>query len=125
MFRRISAAFFIAPLNFSTIPSLPERLTSFTSALAAAWRSAMAFCVWAQVVLSLSIWAWAEAMATSDKPVILEVVTDRETPPLPPHIKMQQAQMMMSAIAAGDQDRVGMMKKSARGKLDEFKESLS
>jgi pyruvate dehydrogenase (quinone) len=69
--------------------------------------------------------AWAEAMSTTDKPVILEVVVDREVPPLPPHIKMEQAQKMMSAIAAGDQDRVGMMKKSARGKLDEIKESLS
>ena len=69
--------------------------------------------------------AWQEAMSTTDKPVILEVVTDRETPPLPPHIKLQQAQMMATAVAKGDQDRVGMMTKAAKGKLDEFKESLS
>ncbi|MGH3050585.1 MAG: thiamine pyrophosphate-requiring protein, partial [Gaiellaceae bacterium] len=69
--------------------------------------------------------AWRDALATSDRPVVLEVVTTREAPPLPPHITLQQAQMMASAVAKGDQDRVGMMAKAAKGKLDEFKESLS
>jgi len=69
--------------------------------------------------------AWREAMSTTDRPVILEVVTNREYPPLPPHIKLQQAQKMAMAVARGDQDSVGMMVKSAKGKLDEFKETLS
>ncbi|HZD86956.1 MAG TPA: thiamine pyrophosphate-dependent enzyme, partial [Gaiellaceae bacterium] len=68
---------------------------------------------------------WREALSTTDRPVIFEVVTNREFPPLPPHIKLEQAQKMAMAVAKGDEDRVGMMVKSARGKLDEFKESLS
>jgi pyruvate dehydrogenase (quinone) len=67
---------------------------------------------------------WREALATIDRPVVLEVVTNREFPPLPPHIQMQQAQHMMKAILKGDEDRVGMMEKSLRGKLAEFTESL-
>jgi pyruvate dehydrogenase (quinone) len=67
---------------------------------------------------------WREALATTDRPVVLEVVTNREFPPLPPHIQMQQAQHMMKAILKGDEDRVGMMEKSLRGKLAEFTESL-
>jgi pyruvate dehydrogenase (quinone) len=67
---------------------------------------------------------WREALATTDQPVVLEVVVDREFPPLPPHIKLEQARKMASAIAGGDEDRVGMMEKAFRGKLSEFKESL-
>jgi pyruvate dehydrogenase (quinone) len=68
--------------------------------------------------------AWREALS-ADRPCILEVVTDREIPPLPPHIRMQQAQHMMKAIAGGDEDMGGMLIKSAKGKLAEFKESLT
>jgi pyruvate dehydrogenase (quinone) len=68
--------------------------------------------------------AWREALSTTDRPVILEVVTNREFPPLPPHITLEQAQKMAMAIGRGDEDSVGMMVKSAKGKLSEFKESL-
>jgi pyruvate dehydrogenase (quinone) len=68
--------------------------------------------------------AWREALSTTDKPVVLEVVTNREFPPLPPHIRLDMAQKMTKAIAHGDEDSVGMMVKSAKGKLAEFKESL-
>jgi pyruvate dehydrogenase (quinone) len=68
--------------------------------------------------------AWKEALATTDKPVILEVVTNREFPPLPPHIRLDMAKKMTKAVAHGDEDSVGMMVKSAKGKLAEFKESL-
>jgi pyruvate dehydrogenase (quinone) len=67
--------------------------------------------------------AWREALA-ADRPCVLEVVTDREIPPLPPHITIEQAKKMMKALAGRDQDSVGMMTKAARGKLVEFKESL-
>ncbi len=67
--------------------------------------------------------AWREALA-ADRPCILEVVVDREIPPLPPHISLQQAEKMAKAIAGGDEGSVGMMLKSAKGKLAEFKESL-
>jgi pyruvate dehydrogenase (quinone) len=67
---------------------------------------------------------WRDALSTTDRPVIFEVVVDREAPPLPPHIKLTQAQHMMKALAKGDEDRAGIMEKSLKGKLEEVKESL-
>jgi pyruvate dehydrogenase (quinone) len=67
---------------------------------------------------------WREALGTTDRPVVFEVVTNREYPPLPPHITLEQARQMAKAVVKGDQDRVGMMEKSLRGKVDELKESL-
>ena len=66
---------------------------------------------------------WAEALK-ADRPVVLEVKVDNETPPLPPHIKLEQAQEMAMAIAKGDPEAKGIMKKSAAGKWQEIKESL-
>jgi pyruvate dehydrogenase (quinone) len=68
---------------------------------------------------------WREALPTTDTPVIFEVVTNREFPPLPPHITLKQARMMAKAVIKGDEDRVGMMEKSLRGKLEEFKETFT
>ena len=51
--------------------------------------------------------------------------TNREFPPLPPHITFEHgARRSTKAIAHGDEDSVGMMVESAKGKLAEFKESL-
>jgi pyruvate dehydrogenase (quinone) len=63
--------------------------------------------------------AWEEALA-ADRPVVLEVKTDPEVPPLPPHITFEQAKKMAQAMAKGDPERVGVMEKSFRGKLAEF-----
>jgi pyruvate dehydrogenase (quinone) len=68
--------------------------------------------------------AWREALAHTETPVVLEVVTNREFPPLPPHIRLDMAKQMTRAIARGDEDSVGMMVKSAKGKLAELRESL-
>jgi pyruvate dehydrogenase (quinone) len=67
--------------------------------------------------------AWDEALATRG-PVVLEVRVDAEIPPLPPHIRWEQAEKMAKAMAKGDPELVGVMQKSIRGKLQEFKESL-
>ena len=67
---------------------------------------------------------WHDALSTTDRPVVCEVVVDREAPPLPPHIRLEQARKMARAVAKGDEDRVGIMEKSLRGKLEEFTESL-
>src|SRR6266545_192146 len=67
--------------------------------------------------------AWDEALATNG-PVVLEVRVDAEIPPLPPHIRWDQAEKMAKAMAKGDPELVGVMQKSLRGKLQEFKESL-
>jgi pyruvate dehydrogenase (quinone) len=63
--------------------------------------------------------AWEEALAAG-RPVVLEVKTDPEVPPLPPHITFEQAKKMAQAMAKGDPERVGVMEKSFRGKLAEF-----
>ena len=68
--------------------------------------------------------AWEQALA-SKRPCVLEVKTDPEIPPLPPHITRMQAQKMAKAMVKGDPERTGVMEKSLRGKLAEFKESLA
>jgi pyruvate dehydrogenase (quinone) len=67
--------------------------------------------------------AWAEALA-SDRPCVLEVKVDPEIPPLPPHIRLDQAKNMARAMVKGDPERAGVMQKSLLGKLTELKESL-
>ena len=45
--------------------------------------------------------AWDRALA-ADRPVVLEVKTDPEVPPLPPHISFEQARNFVSFAAKGD-----------------------
>lgn len=53
--------------------------------------------------------AWDQALA-ADRPVVLEIKTDPEVPPLPPHISFKQAKNFMSTFFQGDPDGVGMVK---------------
>jgi len=57
--------------------------------------------------------AWDRAL-NADRPVVLEVVTDPDVPPLPPHIKREQAKAYMSALLHGDPDSLGIIKASFR-----------
>jgi pyruvate dehydrogenase (quinone) len=66
--------------------------------------------------------AWEEALS-ADTPVVLEVKTDPEIPPLPPHIRGEQAKKMAKAMVK-DPERSGVMSKSLKGKLVEFTEHL-
>jgi pyruvate dehydrogenase (quinone) len=45
--------------------------------------------------------AWQDALS-ADRPVILEVKTDPEVAPLPPHITLKQAKAFMASMAKGD-----------------------
>ncbi len=63
--------------------------------------------------------AWDEALA-ADGPVVYEAMTDPEVPPLPPHIRMEQAQKMAKALVGGDPHRGRIMKQSLKGKIDEI-----
>jgi pyruvate dehydrogenase (quinone) len=63
--------------------------------------------------------AWDEAFA-ADRPVVLEVLTDPEVPPLPPHITLEQAHNFMRSVIAGDPDAKRMIKQSFTQKLAEF-----
>jgi pyruvate dehydrogenase (quinone) len=63
--------------------------------------------------------AWEEALA-AERPVVYEAVTDPEVPPLPPHIRFEQAKGLAQALAKGDPEAVKIVKQSLKGKLQEF-----
>jgi len=57
--------------------------------------------------------AWEEAFA-ADRPVLLEFKTDPDVPPLPPHIKLEQAKNFATTLLHGDPDQGGIIKQSAK-----------
>jgi pyruvate dehydrogenase (quinone) len=57
--------------------------------------------------------AWDEALA-ADRPVVLEMVTDPNVPPLPPHVTMKQAKAYLEALVKGDPDAIEIVKASAK-----------
>jgi len=57
--------------------------------------------------------AWEEAFA-ADRPVLLEFKTDADVPPLPPHIKLEQAKNFATTLLHGDSDQGGIIKQSAK-----------
>jgi pyruvate dehydrogenase (quinone) len=63
--------------------------------------------------------AWDEALA-ADRPVIYEALTDPEVPPLPPHITIQQAKALTSALLSGDPDAGRIITQSFKQKVEEF-----
>lgn len=63
--------------------------------------------------------AWDEALA-ADTPVVYEAVTDPEVPPLPPHITLDQAKALTSALRKGDPDAARIVKQSFMQKIEEF-----
>jgi pyruvate dehydrogenase (quinone) len=63
--------------------------------------------------------AWDAALA-ADRPFVLDVVTDPEVPPLPPHITFEQARMFAASVAKGDVARSEMIRRSLKDKLAEY-----
>ncbi len=63
--------------------------------------------------------AWDEALA-ADRPVVLEAVTDPEVPPLPPHITLEQAKALTSALIGGDPHAGRIIGQSFKQKAQEF-----
>ncbi|TPM22650.1 thiamine pyrophosphate-requiring protein [Mesorhizobium sp. B2-3-5] len=57
--------------------------------------------------------AWDEAFA-SDYPVVLEVKTDPEVPPLPPHFTFDQIKNLTSSLAKGDPSETGVIRGTVR-----------
>ena len=49
-----------------------------------------------------------------------EAVTDPEVPPLPPHITLEQAKALTSALLSGDPDAGRIVKQSFKQKIEEF-----
>ncbi len=63
--------------------------------------------------------AWDEALA-ADRPVVYEAVTDPEVPPLPPHITIEQAKALTSALLSGDPNAAEIVRQSFKQKAQEF-----
>lgn len=66
--------------------------------------------------------AWEQALA-SDRPVVLEVKTDPEVPPLPPHITLSQAANLTKAMIKGDPASGSVIANTARQMLAPFLQS--
>ena len=56
---------------------------------------------------------WDQALA-SDVPCVLEMVTDPNVPPLPPHISAKQAKAYLSALLHRDPDSIGIIQSSIK-----------
>ncbi len=63
--------------------------------------------------------AWDEALS-SDRPVLLEVKTDPEVPPLPPHLTFEQMKKITETLAKGDSREAGIVMGTMRQLLSSF-----
>ncbi|MBV8754410.1 MAG: thiamine pyrophosphate-requiring protein [Hyphomicrobiales bacterium] len=63
--------------------------------------------------------AWDRALR-AERPVVLEAITDPEVPPLPPHITLEQAKAMSSALFSGDEHAGRIIKQAFKQKAEEF-----
>jgi len=57
--------------------------------------------------------AWQRALS-ADRPVVIEVKTDPEVAPLPPHITLEQAKAFMLSMTKGDRGATQVIKDTAR-----------
>lgn len=57
--------------------------------------------------------AWEQALS-SDRPVVLEAITDPDVPTLPPHITLKQAKEFTKSILKGDPEEGGIIKQAAK-----------
>ncbi|MEP7053216.1 MAG: thiamine pyrophosphate-dependent enzyme, partial [Pseudomonadota bacterium] len=63
--------------------------------------------------------AWDRALA-SDRPVIIEALTDPDTPTLPPHFSLKQAKNFTETILRGDPHEAGIIKQAWKGVVQGF-----
>ena len=61
--------------------------------------------------------AWERALA-ADRPVVLEVKTDPEVPPLPPHLTFEQMMNFSEALVKGDPREGNIITETARQALE-------
>ncbi len=62
---------------------------------------------------------WDAALAET-RPVVVEAITDPEVPPLPPHITLEQAKALSSALLSGDEHAGRIVRQSFKQKAQEF-----
>ncbi|WP_433611271.1 thiamine pyrophosphate-requiring protein [Prescottella agglutinans] len=63
--------------------------------------------------------AWDRAL-TADRPTVLDVHTDPDMPPIPPHATWEQFKDATAAVLAGDEDAWGFIKTGVKTKAQEF-----
>ena len=68
--------------------------------------------------------AWDEAFQ-ANRPVVLEAVTDPNTPPLPPHITLENAKAFMSTLWSVDPEQGSMIKQSVKQLVSDYLPSKS
>jgi pyruvate dehydrogenase (quinone) len=61
--------------------------------------------------------AWEQALS-ADRPVLLEMVTDANVPPLPPHVTWKQARHYAKALLHGDPEALQTVMASMREAWD-------
>ncbi|ELR73116.1 Pyruvate oxidase [Fulvivirga imtechensis AK7] len=61
-----------------------------------------------------------ERALSAQRPVVLEAVVDPNVPPLPPHIKLEQAKAFASSVIKGDVDAWDMIKKTYKDAVEEY-----
>jgi pyruvate dehydrogenase (quinone) len=62
---------------------------------------------------------WRDALS-ADRPTVLDVYTDPDMPPIPPHATWDQFKSATAAVLAGDEDRSGFIKTGLKTKAQEF-----
>ena len=63
--------------------------------------------------------AWDRVLA-ADRPTVLDVYTDPDMPPIPPHATWEQFTDVAKAVLAGDENRWGFVKQGVKTKLQEY-----
>jgi pyruvate dehydrogenase (quinone) len=63
--------------------------------------------------------AWDKALA-ADRPTVLDVRTDANIPPIPPHATFEQVKSMAGAILHGDEDTRGVVKEGIKQKVQQY-----
>jgi len=64
--------------------------------------------------------AWRTALA-ADRPTVIEVMTDPDVAPFPPHLTFAQAKGFMSAMVKGDRGMAGVLRNTASQLLGEIR----
>ncbi|GGB19632.1 thiamine pyrophosphate-requiring protein [Sphingomonas metalli] len=67
--------------------------------------------------------AWDRALA-ADRPVVLEIKTDPNVAPLPPHVTLEQAKAFLSSMAKGDRGAAQVVADTARQIVGGLRERL-
>jgi pyruvate dehydrogenase (quinone) len=63
--------------------------------------------------------AWDRALS-SDRPTVLDVRTDPDVPPIPPHATLEQMKDSAEALLKGDANRWGIIREGMKTKVQEF-----